>query len=67
MNLIHGLVILTANAQTTTTTQEFQTYLVETFESSFWNAFQGWALFAIGIAVAMMIFRRIRGTARKPR
>lgn len=64
-DLIRALLISTAHAQTTTET--FTTYLISQFYSVFWTPFGAWALFALGIAVAMMIWRRIRGTARSPR
>jgi len=53
---------------TTTRPELFTSYMALTgFENQFWGPFGGWILFAISIAVAMMIFRRIRGSARRPR
>lgn len=51
---------------TPTTTESFTRYVIDTFYAQFWSPFGIWAIFAIVIAVAMMIWRRVRGTARRP-
>jgi len=66
LELLRLVFINTAHAQVTTTAS-FTTYLINQFYDLFWTPFGAWALFALGIAIAMMIWRRIRGTARSPR
>lgn len=54
-----------AHAQATTTAS-FTNYLITQFYDQFWTPFGAWAILALTIAIAMMIWRRIRGTARRP-
>lgn len=64
LELLHNLLVNTVHAQTTT--ESFTTYMIEQFYGIFWSPFGAWALFALGISIAIMIWRRIRGTGRRP-
>jgi len=63
MDWITGLVISTAYA---TTASDFAAATVTEFHSQFWGPFA--AIVALGILIALvgMVYRRIRGTARRP-
>ncbi len=56
-----------AHAGYNSSTEETTTFLVAQFGTAFWSPFGIWAVFALGIGIAMMIWRRIRGTARRPK
>jgi len=58
-----SLVINTAYA---TTAGEFATSLSTEFHSQFWSPFTVIATLGILIALVGMVYRRIRGTARRP-
>lgn len=64
LEFVRSLLISSVYAQTGP--ESFTNYLIAQFYTVFWTPFGAWAIFALGIAVAMMIWRRIRGTARRP-
>lgn len=51
---------------TPTTTASFTTFVIDQFYAQFWSPFGFWVLFSLVIAIAMMVYRRVRGTARRP-
>jgi len=63
LQLLH-LLVPTAHAQTTTSS--FTTYMIGQFYSLFWTPFGAWAVFAIVIAIVVMVVRRLRGQGRRP-
>lgn len=64
LEVIRALLVSTVHAQTTT--ESFTNYMITQFGNTFWSPFGAWALFALGISIAVMIWRRIRGTGRRP-
>jgi len=61
--LFLGLVLHTAYA---TTAQEFAAATVSDFHSQFWGPFAIIVTLGILIALVGMVYRRVRGTARRP-
>lgn len=56
-------------ANASTTSEHANYFISETITGwgdTFWSPFGAWAVFALTIGIAIMIWRRIRGTGRKP-
>lgn len=64
--LLAGLVN-TAHAQTATSADDFAQYAITQFHAQFWGPFG--VIVGLGILIALvgMVYRRVRGTARRPK
>jgi len=64
MNELFGALII--NTATASTAQEFTDYTLDSFNDQFWGPFGVVVSLGILIALVGMVYRRIRGTARRP-